>query len=115
MYGLLISKNLNSMAIIQELEYKQRLRILFSKLPRNLFELYCREQHKQNVQINPTILIKDATLGSGSGGIDWYRSTLGHPFWYDVAWSIIKKREMEEDVQCIIKDAKKFIDFREFR
>ena len=103
------------MAIIQELEYKQRLRILFSKLPRNLFELYCREQHKQNVQINPTILIKDATLSRISGGIDWCHSTLGNVFWSDVACYIIQKKEMEEYTQCIIKDAKKFIDFREFR
>lgn len=103
------------MAIIQKLEYKQRLHILFSKLPRNLFEIYCREQRKQNVQINPTILIKDSTACRISGGIDWVHSTLGNVFWSDVAYYIIHKKEMEENVQCIIKDAKKFIDFRKFR
>jgi hypothetical protein len=88
---------------------------LFSKLPRNLFELYCREQRKQNAQINPTILIKDATSSRVCGGIDWYRSTLGNVFWCDVAHHIISKKEMEEDTQCIIKDTLKFIDFRKFR
>ena len=115
MYGTLILENLNSMAIIQTLGYKQRLRILVSKLPRNVFEIYCREQRKQNVQINPTILIKDSTACRMVGGIDWAHSTLGNSFWSDVAYCIIHKKEMEDEVQCIIKDAKKFIDFRKFR
>lgn len=103
------------MAIIQTLGYKQRLRILVSKLPRNTFELYCREQRKQNVQINPTIFIKDSTACSIVGGIDWARSTLGNSFWCSVAYYIVHKKEMEENVQCIINDSKKFIDFRKFR
>lgn len=103
------------MAIVQTLGYKQRLRILFSKLPPNVFELYSREQRKQNVQINPMIFIKDATACRIVGGIDWCRSTLGNAFWSDVAMYIVSKKEMEEDVQCIIKDSKKFIDFRKFR
>ena len=111
----MILENLNNIAIIQTLGYKQRLRILVSKLARNVFELYCREQRKQNVQINPTILINGSTASRISGGIDWFCSTLGNSFWCDVAYYIIHKKEMEEDVQCIIKDAKKFIDFRKFR
>lgn len=103
------------MAIIQTLGNKQRLRILVSKLPRNVFELYCREQRKQNVQINPTIFINDSLASRVAGGIDWVHSTLGNYFWSNVACCIIHKSEIEEDVQCIIKDTQKFIDFRKFR
>lgn len=115
MYGTLISKNLNSMAIIQTLGYKQCLRILFSKLLRNLFELYCREQRKQNAQIKPTILIEDATSGRIAGGFEWWLSTLGEGFWHNIACHLIRKDKIDEDVLCIINDAKKFIDFRKFR
>ena len=67
------------------------------------------------MQINPTIFINDATACRISGGIDWIRSTLGNSFWSDVAYYIIHKHKMEEDVQCLIKDSKKFMDFRKFR
>ena len=115
MYGTLISKNLNSMAIIQTLGNKQRLCILVSKLPRNVFELYCREQRKQNVQIKPTILIEDATSARINGGVDWCFSTLGEGFWCNIACHLIRKDKIDEDVLCIINDSKKFIDFRKFR
>lgn len=103
------------MAIIQTLGYKQRLRILVSKLPRNVFELYCREQRKQNVQIKPTILVEDATSGRITGGFEWWLSTLGEDFWHNIACHLIRKDKIDEDVLCIIKDAEKFIDFRKFR
>lgn len=115
MYGTLISKNLNSMAIIQTLGYKQRWRILFSKLPLNIFELYCREQRKQNVQIKPTILIEDATAPRMAGGFDWVFSTLGTDFWNRIAFHLIRKDKIDEELLCIINDSKKFIDFRKFR
>lgn len=103
------------MAIIQKLGYKQRLRILFSRLPRNLFELYCREQRKQYVQINPIVLLKEADAATDSGGFVWCVSTLGGDFWYSIAGHIKWKRQINENVQSTINDAKKYIDFRKFR